>query len=80
MGATIDMIPDQINAFIQNIEQQLPPTGFLRIHKQHIINLRHVLSVTADGQVTLRNGESLAAGLSYRPRMMELINKRTLLR
>ncbi|TCJ13600.1 response regulator transcription factor [Flaviaesturariibacter flavus] len=65
---------------LKNMEQQLPATEFLRVHKQYIVNLRHIVSLSADGQITMRNDEPIATGSLYRAKLLELVNRRTLQR
>ncbi|GEN75826.1 LytR/AlgR family response regulator transcription factor [Chryseobacterium hagamense] len=50
---------------LKSMEQQLPKTSFIRIHKSFIINL-HQISNVAGKKVTLVSGNEIPVGESYR--------------
>ncbi len=65
---------------LKNIEQQLPAAIFLRVHKQYIVNLQHLQSLSAEGELTLSNGQAIPSGAIYRSALLDFINSRTLSR
>ena len=44
---------------LSDIESMLPESKFIRIHKSHLVNLQHVLRVTANDEVELSDHTSL---------------------
>lgn len=56
---------------LKSMEQQLPETSFIRIHKSFIVNL-HQISNVAGKKVTLISGNEIPVGESYR---MNLLTK-----
>jgi two-component system LytT family response regulator len=65
---------------LKNIEEQLTSPNFIRIHKQYIINSQHIISLSADGEILLTNDNKVAIGQAYKAGLMEVINKKVLLR
>jgi DNA-binding LytR/AlgR family response regulator len=65
---------------LKNIEEQLPPPHFMRVHKQYIINLQHITSIDSAGEVILAGGESIPVGAVYRNGLMKIIQEKSLLR
>lgn len=65
---------------LKNIEPQLQPSIFLRVHRQYIVNLHHIDYFSPDGELKLSNGETIPTGAAYKPSLLEHINARTLLR
>ena len=65
---------------LKNVEQQLPATLFMRVHKQYIVNLHHILSLSTDGEIMLTGGHSIPSGAMYKAPLLDFINTRTLLR
>ena len=65
---------------LKNMEQQLPAVNFMRVHKQYIINLQHIVSLSSEGEVHLTGGQSIPLGAMYKAALMEVINKKVLLR
>lgn len=51
---------------LKNLENQLPPESFIRIHKQYLINWQHILVYSTD-RVTLAGQLELPVGETYRP-------------
>ncbi len=65
---------------LKNMEEQLPAAKFMRIHKQYIINLQHLVSLTPNGEVKLTQGEPLPVGAAYKTALMQLINNKIFVR
>ena len=65
---------------LKNIEQQLPASLFMRVHKQYIINLHHMVSLSAEGEVLLSSGHSIPAGAIYKNGLLDFVNTKTLVR
>jgi two-component system, LytTR family, response regulator len=65
---------------LKNIEEQLTSPNFIRVHKQYIINLQHIISLSSDGDMILTNDNKVAIGQAYKAALMEVITKKTLLR
>lgn len=60
---------------LDNVEQDLGPCGFLRIHRSYLVNYRHIVTFGA-GQVILADGSTLPVS---RRRYKELIKSFTYL-
>lgn len=65
---------------LKNVETHLSPQNYKRIHKQFIINLKHIESISSDGDVVLKGGYSVPIGNNYKNALMEVVNKRILSR
>jgi two-component system, LytTR family, response regulator len=65
---------------LKNMEMQLPVPDFMRIHKQYIINLQHIVSVSSSGDVLLNGGYSIPLGELYKAALMEFVNNKMMLR
>jgi two-component system, LytTR family, response regulator len=65
---------------LKSIEEQLAYPNFMRVHKQYIINLQHIVSLSADGEILLANDNKVPIGQAYKAGLMEVINKKVLLR
>ncbi len=65
---------------LKNIEEQLPATQFMRVHRQYIINLDHILSLSHDGNIHLREGHVIPLGSLYKAGLMRIINQNLLVR
>jgi DNA-binding LytR/AlgR family response regulator len=65
---------------LKNVESQLPAAGFMRIHKQYIINLQHMLSLSSEGEVQLSSGHNIPVGDMYKAALLDLVNKKVLVR
>lgn len=65
---------------LKNIEAYLAHQHFMRIHKQYIINLKHIVSLASNGEVVLTGGHSVPLSINHKPDLMEIINKNSLLR
>jgi two-component system LytT family response regulator len=62
---------------LKNMEDQLPTEKFIRVHKQFIINLQHILALTTEGDIKLTEGYVIPIGAAYKTALMDLINKKT---
>jgi two-component system, LytTR family, response regulator len=65
---------------LKNMETQLPSPCFIRVHKQYIINLQHIVSVTSLGGILLSGGYSIPIGELYKAALMEVVNKKVMIR
>jgi two-component system LytT family response regulator len=65
---------------LKNIDKQLPPNMFTRIHKQYIINLLHIVSV-GNTEITLANNSIVPISNVYKQELLEaVVEKKTLKR
>ncbi|WP_293302402.1 LytR/AlgR family response regulator transcription factor [Pedobacter sp. UBA4863] len=64
---------------LKNIELQLSPNNFIRIHRQFIINQNLITKITGN-EITLNKQHVIPVGVSYRDKLMEHIDKKTLVR
>lgn len=65
---------------LKNIEAHLSPQNFMRIHKQYIINLKHLESISSNGEVLLQGGHPIPLSNSYKNSLMDIVNKKTIAR
>ncbi len=65
---------------LKNIESQLPALDFMRVQKQYIINLNHIVSLTSDGDIILTGDNAVPLSSIYKNALMDVINNRMLLR
>jgi DNA-binding LytR/AlgR family response regulator len=65
---------------LKNMESQLPSPGFMRVHKQYVINLQHIVSVNSSGDILLNGGYSIPIGDLYKAALMEFVNKKVMMR
>ncbi|MES2774120.1 MAG: LytTR family DNA-binding domain-containing protein [Bacteroidota bacterium] len=47
--------PILVSKTIKEYEDLLLPHGFIRAHKSHLVNKRHIISITADGQLMMED-------------------------
>lgn len=65
---------------LKNLEKQLPDILFIRVHKQYIINLLHIINITAT-DIKLNNNVSVPVSGAYRQSLLDnLVDKKTLTR
>ena len=57
---------------LKNIEEQLPPKEFVRVHKSYIVSLRHIISVERS-RINI-NGQVIPIGDSYRDGFYKLVD------
>ena len=65
---------------LKNIESQLPLKDFMRVNKQFIINLNHIISLSSDGDILLNTNAVIPLSTIYKSAFMEIINKKILIR
>jgi len=65
---------------LKNIEAHLATQNFMRVHKQYIINLKHIVSLSSNGEVILSGGHSVPLSINHKAALMEIINKNILVR
>lgn len=59
---------------LKELEELFPSTGFQRIHKSHLINMDHFLSLEGN-RILLRGGEkNLTLSLSFRKNFLEMLH------
>ncbi|MDB5284736.1 MAG: DNA-binding response regulator [Bacteroidota bacterium] len=60
---------------LSEFEELLVPSGFLRIHKSHLINLKHLKKYIRGegGQVVLSTGKTLDVGRTYKQQLLEKV-------
>lgn len=61
---------------LKNMEDMLPESDFLRIHRSYIVNLNHVAGYTK-GRAFLDNGEYIPIGENYKKMFQDRIQERT---
>ncbi len=65
---------------LKNLEQQLPPEFFSRIHKQYIINHNHISAISND-ELTIAGKHLLSLSPSYRLTLLDkVVNKKIVTR
>jgi DNA-binding LytR/AlgR family response regulator len=63
---------------LKNFESQLPDDMFKRVHKQYIVNLLHIATVTT-GDIILTNKQSIPVSNAYRQQLLDqVVNKKVL--
>ena len=62
---------------LAEFEELLTPAGFIRVHKSHLINLKHVKRYIRGegGQVIMANGKALDVGRSFKQKLLEKIEQ-----
>lgn len=65
---------------LKNIEAQLPARDFMRVQKQYIINLNHIISIASNGDIVLTGDNAVPLSSIYKNALMDVINERMLLR
>lgn len=65
---------------LKNIEAYLAPQQFMRVHKQYIINLKHIVSLASNGEVILTGGHAVPLSNNHKAELMDIINKNILAR
>ena len=62
---------------MKKMEERLPNSDFMRIHKSYIINLHHILEINRS-RVVLDDADEIPVGDSYREKLNEYISKKFL--
>ena len=62
---------------MKRIEEEIPPRQFMRVHRSHIVNLRHVTEVTKN-HIILDDGSEVPLGDNYRSVFDQWVAGRTL--
>jgi len=65
---------------LKNVEAQLPTEDFIRVHKQFIININHLISLSNNNEIILKGNVIIPLSTVYKSAFMEIINKKMLLR
>ena len=62
---------------LAEFEELLTPAGFIRVHKSHLINLKHVKRYIRGegGQVIMTNGKALDVGRAFKQKLLEKIEQ-----
>lgn len=64
---------------LKNLEQQLNKQKFLRVHKQYIINLQHLM-VVMQNEVVLSNNQEIPVSNSFKGAIQEQVVQKNLLK
>ena len=62
---------------MKRMEEEVPPTQFMRVHRSHIINLSHVAEVS-HGRILLDDGAEVPLGDNHRAAFDQWLSKHTL--
>jgi len=67
--------PVMASRSLSEFEELLVPSGFLRIHKSHLINLKHLKKYIRGegGQVVMSTGKTLDVGRTYKQQLLEKV-------
>ncbi len=63
---------------LKKFEELLPAAAFVRIHKQTIVAINKIAAITSNNTIELKNAVTLPLGNSYKPALMELVQKNLL--
>lgn len=55
-----------LRSTLKELEQQLPPSQFIRIHRSYIINRDSILTLNDHNHITMKNGTELPIGQRYK--------------
>lgn len=58
---------------LRNIERQLPPDGFVRIHRSFVVSRKRIVSFTRSEVTLEKEGKSLPVGKKYADDVMRLL-------
>lgn len=58
---------------LRNIERQLPPDGFVRIHRSFVVSRKRIVSFTRSEVTLEKEGKSLPVGKKYAADVMRLL-------
>jgi DNA-binding LytR/AlgR family response regulator len=65
---------------LKNLEKQLSPSKFMRVHKQFMVNLEQIVSIS-NTDLKLSNQQQIPVSTVHKQLLMDqFINKRTLSR
>jgi two-component system, LytTR family, response regulator len=66
-----------VSKILKEYDDLLADSGFLRVHRSHLINLKHIrrLSKLEGGAVIMSNGSEVPVSTSGKERLLELIEK-----
>lgn len=65
---------------LKNLEKQLPAKIFMRVHKQYIVNILHVLHVSLS-DIKLSSNDLVPVSIAYRQALLDnVVNKKSLTR
>jgi two-component system LytT family response regulator len=53
--------PILVSKTLKEIEESLPPTIFLRVHKSHLVNLLHIKQLLPEQRLAMSNGDVIEA-------------------
>jgi two-component system, LytTR family, response regulator len=65
---------------LKHIERQLPDDIFMRIHKQYIVNLWHIATITSTDIILSNNEEIPLSNICRQHVMDKIVNKKVLRR
>jgi two-component system LytT family response regulator len=65
---------------LKNLEKQLPADIFMRVHKQYIVNILHIQTISAF-DIKLNSNDSIPVSVAYKQALQDnVINKKSLTR
>jgi two-component system LytT family response regulator len=67
--------PVMASRSLSEFEELLAPSGFIRVHKSHLINLKHLKKYIRGegGQVIMSTGKALDVGRTYKQQLLEKV-------
>jgi two-component system LytT family response regulator len=66
-------------ANLKSIESQLPHDVFIRVHRQHIVNINHLSSIK-NGDVILTHDKVIPLSSSFKQNLDNILNRKTITR
>lgn len=70
---TTDKSPLMILEKLTDLEEKLPKTIFLRVHKSYIVNIAHILMI--EGNIVKVHQKEIPVSITYKPALEKLLNK-----
>ena len=64
---------------LKNLEIQFPASSFLRVHKQYIVNLKHISTLT-NHEIHLNHNFVVPVSVTVRQQLLDQINEKTITR
>ena len=64
----------QVRMALKDLEQQMPSSSFLRVHRNHLVNKRKIDNIDLDGNVVHAGAHAVPLGATYRDAVMKQLN------